>query len=96
MDFEPGNRPPPRFPLPNLDRAQRAPLSQQYHKRVRLGTNLAVGFIIFGCLIYDWDSYLGTDKHVFKGIRPTIRRTLDWMWGVEAPEQPAGGNRDRK
>ncbi len=31
----------------------------------------------------------GTDKHVFSGVRPFVRRNLDWLWGVPAREPSA-------
>jgi len=56
-------------------------------RRVRLGTRWALGVVVVGSLLYDWDSYLGTDQHIFGGIRPAVRRTLDWAWGVQKPGQ---------
>jgi hypothetical protein len=76
---------------PVLPRDQRAPFSRAFYKRARVGTNALVAFVAVGCLLYDWDSYLGTDDHMFKHIRPTVRRTLDWAWG--AGEEPAGRTR---
>lgn len=58
------------------------PFSRAYYRRARLGSNLVVGFTTIGILLYDWDSYLGTNEHVFSGIRPAVRASLDWLWGV--------------
>jgi len=59
-------------------------LSRQYFRRTRQLTNAVVASTAVGCLLYDWDSYLGTNDHVFSGIRPTVRACLDWVWGVSS------------
>lgn len=73
----------------HLPRDQRSPFSRKFYKRARLGTNLVVGGVVLSCLLYDWDTYLGTDQHVFKGIRPAVRHTLDWLWGVDKAAPPS-------
>lgn len=73
----------PRIHLTPLPRTDREVFSRKYYKRTRLLTNAFLGFAVATCLIYDWDSHLGTNQHVFSGIRPAIRRTLDWAYGVE-------------
>lgn len=71
------------------------PFSRQYYKRARLGTNLFVGAVTVGLLLYDWDTYLGHNQHVFRGVRPAVRRTLDWLWGVEPEPSAARIRRQR-
>lgn len=86
MDGEGGpGTPQPRFPLPQLSREDQAWLSRKYHKRVRTATNALVGITIVSCLLFDWDTYLGTDRHIFRSIRPAIRRALDSAYGVTPP-----------
>jgi len=75
----------PLHELPRLPREERTLLTRKYHRRTRALTNIAVGITVASCLVYDWDTYLGTDKHVFSSVRPAVRRTLDWWYGVEAP-----------
>lgn len=71
--------------LPQVPREERTLLSRTYHRRTRAVTRISIAVCIASCLVYDWDTYLGTDKHVFSGIRPAVRRTLDWCYGIEAP-----------
>ncbi len=61
---------------------RRAPFSRKFYKRARITQNVVTGAVIVSCLLYDWDSYLGTKDHAFSGIRPAVRRALDWAWGV--------------
>lgn len=69
----------------HLPRDQRSPFSRKFYKRSRVATNTIVSLVAISCLLYDWDSYLGHGDHVFKGIRPAVRKGLDWLWGVEQP-----------
>ena len=64
-------------------------LSRSYHRRVRALTNVLLGVTVVSCLLFDWDTFLGTDDHLFRDIRPATRRTLDWLYGVEPPSQPS-------
>ena len=57
------------------------------------GTNLAVGATAIGVLLFDWDSYLGTSDHIFGGVRPAVRSTLNWLWGVQDTSQSSHPNR---
>lgn len=79
--------------LSSIPRDERTLLSRTYHRRMRTLTNVAVVLCIGSCLVYDWDTYLGTDKHVFSGIRPAVRRTMDWMYGIEEPPAPTPAQR---
>eukprot|EP00798_Chlamydomonas_sp_ICE-L_P006791 gene6791-30759_t len=73
---------PPKLELPDLSRENRVLLTRVYQKRTKSIINVFLGCCVAGCLIYDWDTYLGTDKHVFSPIRPAIRRNMDWWYGV--------------
>lgn len=72
-------------PLPKLSREDKAWLSRKYHRRVKLATNAILGVTLVSCVLFDWDTYLGTDKHIFRSVRPTVRRFLDSVYGI-APE----------
>lgn len=71
------------FPLQQLSREDQAWLSRKYHKRVKTATNALVGVTVLSCLLFDWDTYLGTDRHIFHGVRPAIRRALDSLYGID-------------
>lgn len=79
-----GPRGPPIIPRQEPD-SENVFLSKRNYKRYKVGTRLFLGTFAVGLLLYDWDSYLGTDNHVFSGVRPALRRALDWVYGVEAP-----------
>lgn len=80
-------QPQPQIPLPQLSRDDKKWLSRQYHRRVKTATRAVLGITVVSCLLFDWDTYLGTDKHIFRGIRPGIRKALDSIYGIP-PEQP--------
>lgn len=63
-------------------------LSRSYHRRVKAATRAVIGVCIVSCVLFDWDTYLGTDRHVFKGLRTGIRRSLDALYGL-GPEEAA-------
>jgi hypothetical protein len=87
-------RPQPMPPAGHLPRGeQRTLLTRTYHRRTNAVTNVALVLCVASCLVYDWDTYLGTDKHVFSGIRPAVRRTMDWLYGLEPPPLPPPSER---
>ena len=90
--MESGGDRPPVIPLPNLSREDKAWLSRKYHRRVKAATRAVVGITFLSCLLFDWDSYLGTDKHIFRSVRPTVRRGLDFLYGV--PSEAVDKRRD--
>ncbi len=61
----------------HIPRDERTLLSRNYHRRTKAVMNVSIVLCVASCLVYDWDTYLGTEKHVFSGIRPAVRRGLD-------------------
>jgi hypothetical protein len=56
-------------PIDQSDPRHRRPIliSRQFHRQSKAAINAGVVFVVVSCLLYDWDSYLGTNKHVFGG-----------------------------
>lgn len=84
--MESGGDRPPIIPLPQLSREDKAWLSRKFHRRVKLATRALIGVTAVTCLLFDWDTYLGTEKHIFRNVRPTVRRALDYLYGVPSGE----------
>jgi hypothetical protein len=79
--MDPGDQPRP-LPLPHLSREDRTWLSRKYHRRVKTATRAVLGVTLVSCLLFDWDTYLGTDKHIFHNVRPAFRRMMDGLYGL--------------
>lgn len=64
-----GSRDPASYKFKDYPRNERVLLSRSWHRNVKTVQRVSVTGLIISCLLYDWDTYLGTDKHVFSGVR---------------------------
>jgi hypothetical protein len=71
-----------------LPRNKRVPFSRTFYRRSRWATHALWVGVGVSCLLYDWDTYLGSDAHLFHGIRPAVKRALDWAWGAPPAGEP--------
>ena len=67
--MEDGGRGPAPFQVRDYPRSERVLLSRKYHSRTKSVQKIAIVACVISCLVYDWDTYLGTNKHVFSGVR---------------------------
>lgn len=74
----------PRIPRRHIPRDERVPFDRKFYRRTRWATHAVVIGVGLSCLLYDWDSYLGTDQHMFAGIRPRVKQALNWIWDVDS------------
>lgn len=63
-------------------------LTRTWVSRVRLSTNWVLAGTAVTILLFDWDTYLETDRHILSGVRRNLRRGLDSLYGIEAPVRP--------
>ena len=64
-----GTRDPASYQFKDYPRHERVLLTRRWHKNVKTVQTVSVIGLVISCLVYDWDTYLGTNKHVFSGVR---------------------------
>ncbi len=63
--------------------------TNKWQSRVKALTLLATVGTLIGCLTADWELY--GDNHVFSGIKPSLKRYFNDLYGItpaSAPESP--------
>lgn len=58
------------------------------HLRLKAGTAVVTVALAVGLLLFDWDASSRGPKTVFSNVRPTLKATLNRLYGREG--QPAG------
>jgi hypothetical protein len=64
------------------------------HLRLKAGTAVVTVALTIGLLLFDWDAASGGPKTVFSSVRPTIKATLNRLYGRD--RAPVGAQQQQQ